>query len=291
MDKMHRLGVVVALAASVGFGLSNTLVGLAYEGGADHLSVSGTRFFLPVIVLLAILLVRGRTILMPRRDGGVALLLGIVTALYTIALLKAIDLVPVPIAILVFYLFPIFTSFIVAAFGWAPLHRSTIVAAFVAFAGLALTLGVHLHAYDVWGIVLAAFAALGLATVSSVSARVIGGSDPRQATLYLALGATLSMAVVIIAAGDATLPTSPRGWWGLVLSNLFYTIAMISFFGAISWIGAPKTTLLSNLEPLVVITVAYFLLGQGLEPLQLVGALIVVGALYISVRAKPAAQH
>ena len=288
----HKLGVVVALIAAFGFALSNTLVGLAYEGGADTLAASGTRFILPALLLLAILIVRGGPVLMPGRDGIAALLLGGVTALYTLALLKAIDLVPVPIAILVLYLFPIFTSFISAAFGWAPLHRSTILAAFIAFAGLALTLGVRFHSYDIWGIVFAVLGALGLATVSSVSARVIRGGDPRQTTLYVAVGATAFLAIVIVVTGgDAQLPSSARGWWGLGLSSFFYAVAMITFFHAISLIGAPKTTLLSNLEPLVVIAVSYLLLGQSLEPVQLVGAAIVVGALYLSVRAKPATAH
>ncbi len=79
---------------------------------------------------------------MPKRDGLIAVVLGLITVGYTWGLLSAIEVLPVPLAVLVFYLFPIFTTFIVAAMGWEKLHRINVIAAFVAFAGLALALGV-----------------------------------------------------------------------------------------------------------------------------------------------------
>src|SRR3546814_5809666 len=91
------------------------------------------------------------------------------------------------------------------------------------------------------GIVYGALAALGLATVSAVSHRVIRAGEPRQTTLYVALGAAATFVVLTLAGGAFTLPDTRAGWWGFVGTNLFYAVAMIGFFAAISLIGPART--------------------------------------------------
>ena len=170
-------GMAVALGAAVGFALANTVVTAAYQGGSDPISVSGTRFFLPLLILVGYALLRKNPIVLPGREGTWALFIGVVTALYTLALMTALNRLPVGIAILVFYLFPILTVAISAAMGWTRLSPRTAGAAMVALAGLVFALGVRIDEYDLWGIGLAALAALGLAIVSAVSGRVIANSE------------------------------------------------------------------------------------------------------------------
>ncbi|MAF47588.1 MAG: DMT family transporter [Rhodospirillales bacterium] len=272
-------GIAVALGAAVCFGLANTIAGVAYAGGSDPTSVSGSRFVLPILILAAFAYLRKIPLALPRREAAWALALGVITALYTLALLSAINLLPVGIAILVFYLFPILTAFIAAIMGWVPLGLRTAGAAVVALAGLTFALGVRIEDYDPWGISLSALGALGLAIVSAVSGRVIANSDPMRATFYMAVGALIPLLFVVFAAGGFNRPESQTGWLGLVFTNIFYAFAMIGYFVAIGRVGAPMTTTLSNLEPLVAITAAFLLLGQSLAPLQLAGAAVVVGAL------------
>lgn len=284
---VNKAGVTLALSSAVAFALANTVVGVAYRGGTNPLTVSATRFVLPIVILLVILWLAKKPVFLPARAGIGALILGVVTSAYTLALLSSLSVLPVGIAILVFYLFPIITAFIVSIFRWAPLSRWTIIGAFIGFCGLALALGVKFEDYPLIGIAQAAFAALGLATVSAVSGRVIGTGDPRQATLYMAAGALVSFMVIVAVVGGFALPTTSEGWVGLGTTNIFYAFAMIGYFYAISYIGAAFTTIFSNLEPLVAIVAAFFLLDQQLEPLQLVGAAIVVAALFIAARGKP----
>jgi drug/metabolite transporter (DMT)-like permease len=285
------LGIGIALTSAVGFAMSNATIGLAYAAGANPLAAAVSRFFIPILLLVLVLKIAGRPILMPRRDGIAAFILGIVTAGYTIALLTALSILPVGIVILVFYLFPIFTAFIVAAMRWAPLSPWTIGAAAIAFAGLTLALGVRFEDYSPLGIGLAALSGFGLAVVSAVSGRVIAGGDARQATLYMAAGALITLGVSVPFTDGLDLPNTTNGWIGLSIAHLFYAGAMIGYFFAISRIGSTITTIFSNIEPIVAITAAFFILGQELAPLQLVGAAVVVGALFLAMRAKPTGAH
>ena len=285
MKKIEKnIGIILALTAGVCFGLSNTFAGLAYSGGATPFTMSATRFFLPSLILTIIILAQGNAIFLPTRAGVIALLLGVVTILYTIALLEAFQLILVPIAVLIFYLFPIFTGIILKLLGWGQFNMTKAVCAVVAFSGLGLTLMVQIENIEGTGIILAAIAALGLALVSVVSQRLIKDEDPRQATLYMAASALMVMVVLVVIEGSLPLPSNITGWVGFSLSNIMYAAAMISFFYAISISGAGTTTFLSNLEPLVVVGAAFLFLNQSLTIVQLFGVLVVVLALIFYAR-------
>lgn len=224
---------------------------------------------------------------MPRRQGAWAMVLGLMTAIYTLALLLSLDFLPAGIAILVFYLFPIFTGIIVAIMGWTPFDRKTSIAALVALLGLGLALGLRLDDYNSTGLALAVVAALGLAVVSAFSARVIAASDPLRVTVYMSVGALVCLAVTVSAMDEFRLPTTESGWVGFILSHVFFAIGVIAYFVAIDKVGPSISATLSNLQPLIVIAIAFLILGQSLAPLQLVGAIIVVGALIAAAREGP----
>ena len=280
MDKRREiLGIAIVVGVSICFAFSNTLAGLSYRSGADPFSVSTVRFVLPTLILIGLLLAAGKPILLPRRDGMIGIGLGIVTAIYAWSLLSAIEVLPVPLAVLIFFLFPLFTSLIVAVFGWGQLTRATVIAGLVAFGGLALALGVTWSGLEPIGVVFGLIAAFGLAVVSVVSSRVMKNSDHRQITLYLVATAAITFAVLALVRGEFLLPQTTTGWWAFVGTNMLFAAAMIGFFLGISMIGPVKTTLFSYLEPLATIGAAFMLLGQRLEAAQFLGALVVIFAL------------
>ena len=281
----YRTGLILAIGSAVCFALSNTFAGLAYQGGATPITLSASRFLLPAALLLIVLILQKQPLKIAWHHGLGAVILGIVTIIYTLSLLTGIERLPVPIAILIFYLFPVFTGTILAVTGWDVFGRTKFIGALIAFLGLALTLGVQFGELDGLGMILAAIAAVGLATVSSVSGRLIGGADPRQTTLYMSVAASLTMLMVVAIRGELELPVDGTGWTGFWVSNLLYAAAMIGFFYAIALIGAGAATFFSNLEPLVVTGASFLLLDQALLPLQLVGVVVVVGALIFYARA------
>ncbi len=280
MDKRREiLGIAIVVGVSICFAFSNTLAGLSYRSGADPFSVSTVRFVLPSLILIGILFTAGKPILLPRREGLIGVALGLVTAIYAWSLLSAIEVLPVPLAVLIFFLFPLFTSLIVAIFGWERLTRVTVIAGLVAFGGLALTLGVRWSGLELAGILFGLIAASGLAIVSVVSSRIMKQSDHRQVTLYLVATAAITMAIIALLRGEFLLPETTTGWWAFAGTNILFAAAMIGFFVGISMIGPVKTTLFSYLEPLVTIAAAFLLLGQRLDALQMLGALVVILAL------------
>jgi DME family drug/metabolite transporter len=274
------VGIALALISAVFFALANTLAGIAYQGGSNPFTLSATRFILPAVLLFAMLVFSGRPIALDRRAAALAALLGVLSVIYTFALLKAIELLPVTIAILIFYLFPILTAFILAAFGAARLTARMLVTTVLVFAGLGLALAVKFGELDTIGMLAGLISAFGFAIVCSVSNRLMADQDSRTVTLYLSVAATVAMfAVAALSADSVRFPVTANGWSGFILSNVLYAAAIIGFYRSIAMVGAGAATFFLNLEPIVVIGTGYVVLGQVISSWQMAGVAIVVAAL------------
>jgi len=281
------IGLFLALSSAVGFLISNTLAGVAYQGGTNPLTIATTRFILPAIALIVFLRMSGVTLALPKPAGLITLALGLMTVIYTMALLTAIEILPLAIAILIFYLFPIFTGLMLAMLGWRKLTLTMALSTLIAFVGIGLALGLDFENLDSWGMVYGVISGLGLATVSVVSNRLMVNQDARTATLYICVSTTIMMIVVSIVTGDFTLPTTNNGWISILTSQVFYAYSMIAFYIAISMIGAGDTTFYSNIEPIMAVGTGFLFLGQSLAPLQIIGICVVVFALLYAGRKKP----
>src|SRR4029079_12577375 len=112
------VGNILALTAAVAFAFSNTTGTVAFQGGSNPISLAAVRFVLPAIVLVIWLSASDRSVWLPKRDGWIAVALGALTAAYTWALLSAIATIPLALAILTFYLFPLVATLILGFFGW-----------------------------------------------------------------------------------------------------------------------------------------------------------------------------
>jgi drug/metabolite transporter (DMT)-like permease len=280
MERRHTLlAIALVLGFTISFALTNTMAGLAYKEGSDPLTVATARFILPSVVLALILWATGARFSLPKHDAYAAIGLGLITAVYSFAILNAIEKLGVSLAVLIFFLFPLFTSLIVAVMGWEKITVATIAAAVVALGGLALTLGIDADSLSVIGIIYGLIGGFGLAIVSALSSRVIRSGDSRPVTLYIVTTAAAVFIVASLVRGEFELPHSSDGLIGVAGTSVFYASGIIIYFATIAKIGPAKATLYSYIEPLLTMAAAFLFLGELLLPLQIVGALVVVGAL------------
>ncbi len=273
------LGVVVALSAAACFSLANMSASIAQSGGSSPLTISAIRFLVPAIALVIWLPLSGASLRMPRRDAVVSVVLGAVSALYTWALLKSFGFIPFALAVLIFYLFPLLAAVIMAAFGFEKFSWRTGGAIILALAGLTLALNVQGGNLGLEGVLLAFFAALGLAIVIVVSSRIFGKGDARPTTMYMAAGASALLFILCGVSGDFALPQSMPAWLGFVASSALYAFAIIAFYIAISMIGPVLGSLLSYADAVISACLGVAVLGQGLAPLQIAGIGLVIVAL------------
>ena len=273
------VGTILALTSAVAFAFSNASASLAFQGGSNPMTLAAVRFVLPALVLVIWLTAQGRSVWLPKRDGWIAVALGAVTAVYSWALLSAIGAIPLALAILIFYLFPLVAAVILAVFGWEKFGWKTIAAIVAAFAGLALALDPRAAHLDGVGMSLAFLAAVGLGIVVAVSSRVLRAGDARPVTLYMAAVSAVLLMAFCALQGDFVLPHTATGWVGFVATALLYAFAMIAFFIAVSMIGPTRSSLLCYAEPVVSAGLGVVLLEEALTLMQISGIFLVVGAL------------
>ena len=129
-----------------------------------------------------------------------------------------------------------------------------------------------------------------------LTTRWLGGVDGRLRALLTM--ATVGVVVLLVGslaglaglAGDAAgagasgaaaafaLPTAPRGWLGLGLLSLLYTAAFTTLFALLPRLGAVNNAPILNFEPIAALLLASQFLDQKVLPIQIVGALVVIGA-------------
>jgi len=273
------VGITVALAAAVGFALANTSANVAYHGGSNPLTVAATRFVPPAAALIAWLRLSGVSLVLSKRDASIAVLLGVMTAFYTWALLRSFSSIPFALAILIFYLFPLMAAVIVAVLAWEKFAWRNVAAIVVAFAGLALALDLRGGNLNADGVVLAFLAALGLAFVVAVSSRVFRNGDARPLTLYMAATAAIVLLIFCAASREFALPQTAFGWMSFIAAGAFYGFAMIAFFIAVSLIGPVRSSLVSYADAVTSAGLGVVVLGQALKLVQVAGIALVILAL------------
>ncbi len=74
-------------------------------------------------------------------------------------------------------------------------------------------------------------------------------------------------------------PQSALGWVAFVCMSVTSTVSVLTIFVSITRIGAFRTALIMNLEPLVSTLASVALLGEVLQPVQAAGGALMLVAL------------
>ncbi len=276
-------GPCLVVVAAGCFAAGSTTAVAAYEAGATPLSVITTRVTFTVLVVFVLIRVTGGALGLPPRERAIALAFGLVLGIQSYCHYEAIARLPVAIAILVLYLYPLIVGLISHVTGEEKMSPALGIALAVALVGLFFALDVTGEGLDPLGILLAGIAATTLAVVIVANAHLIrrsGRSLP--VTLHMNLTASAAAIALSVVLGEFPLPVSRDGWIAFAAVPMFYSIGLICFFFAIGVVGAVRTSLGMNLEPLAAIVFGFVQLGQVLTPLQLLGAGLVVAAIVAS---------
>ena len=261
---------------AVSFALNTALSAMAYAGGSNPLTLLLVRAVMAFVVMHIILGSRGVPRIIPAPKRYAALALGIPMGIGSYGLLGAIEYLPVALAAVIFYTYPI----LVAITGWLSgrevFRLPFAMAVVVAFAGVVLALDIVGPKPHPVGVALAFMAAVMIATMITLNDRVRADGDPQPITLHM-LGTTLvGYGLACVWSGDFALPHTFSSWVGFIAAPFFYTLSVSFLFVVISIIGPVRTALVMNMEPVASVVFGYVLLSQQLSGFQLTGVALVV---------------
>jgi drug/metabolite transporter (DMT)-like permease len=187
---------------------------------------------------------------------------------------------------LLLYAYPTLVCLLAAAFLHEPLTRRTLTVLAVSFAGIALTLGGGQGTPT--GILLGLAAAAFYSVYIVVGARELAGTDALASTTVVCLsaGATLALASCF---REPHCPQAAWGWAAVAAIALVSTvIAILAFFAGLKRVGPAVASIVSTLEPVVTVALAWAVLGETLSPIQLAGGAMVLASAIWLARTKPA---
>jgi drug/metabolite transporter (DMT)-like permease len=261
---------------------------IAFNHGVDVSTAVVFRSTVTALVVFGLLLAYRVRPQFSARHKRYLPVIGLLIGIQSLCLYSSVARLPVALALLAFNTYPIWTALWAFVVYREPPSRPMLIAMPVILIGLALALDVFgaasgLGAAGQWGRIgagvafaMAAAATFGMALV--LTQHEAGDLDGRVRTATTMTLAALVALVSISLQGGFHLPTAPAGWGGLAALTFLYGTAFTIMFTVLPKLGVVGNSAIMNVEPVFALVLAWMILGQSIAPVQVGGALLVVGA-------------
>lgn len=272
------LGTGLALVAAFLYGANipaARIASLAGMRGAD-LIFYRTLLLLPLFAIAALLL--RQDLAVPRGQRLDMARLSITAGLTATLYLTALDHLEVPMAVTLFYTFPLIVMLLsVIAERRRLLPRQLAIFA-VAFLGLVLAVGPSAEGLAAKGVIAALLAACCCAVMFLMTGRVSG--PPLRTMVWIQVGALpIALAFALVSGGPVPPSTILEAPFAIGISISAFAIAFVLQLMAAQRISPSRIALLFLFEPVTSIVMAGLVLGETLGGIQIAGVGLILVAL------------
>ena len=271
------IGVGLLLLSALGFTIAMLFANMAYKDGIDVHTTNAARYLATIVLLFLFQKIRGKKLGLPPRERYTSLALGISVFMMGLGYLGATQYIPISLAVLLFYTFPVFVAVIARFTENESITAIRLMAIIIALIGLGLAMEVHSLTNLNWqGVAFGFLSSLGCTTFVIVSSLSMRTADPQAVNFHCLAAGTVFFAAFLFFTGGPASMISYSALLMLCVSSLALTVAYITLFTGLEIIGPVKTSMLMNIEPILTITLAAILLGERLASIQLIGAAFVI---------------
>ncbi len=267
---------------------------LAYDNGATVGTLLAVRFALAAALFWALVLADGSVRelrSLGRRDIVLALALGACGyAVQAGCFFAALDRIDASLLSLVLYTFPGMVAVTAIVLGRERADSRRLGALGLASGGLVLVLAsAKAGSLDPLGTALALSAAVVYTTYILVSEGIAGRLRPSLLSALVCTGAAVSLTLGSAALGDLQPgDVNAAGWGWLAGIAIVSTVAAVSlFFAGLKRVGPTTASVLSTVEPVVTVVLAFLVFGELLGVLQLLGGALVIAAVLVLASYRP----
>jgi drug/metabolite transporter (DMT)-like permease len=288
MRVMRHSGTLLCLGSGAAFGAMAVFGKLAYDGGATVGTLLSVRFVLAAILFWILVLPAGgvpELRALRGRDVGVGLALGAGGyAIQAGCYFTALERIDASLLSLLIYTFPAMVAVAAVLLGRERLDGRRLAALGLASGGLALVVaGAGTGALDPLGTALGLGAAVVYSTYILVSEGVVERVRPSVLSALVCSGAAISLTVGSALLGQLRLgELTFAGWAWLACLAVVSTVAAVSLlFAGLRRVGPTTASILSTVEPVVTVVLAYLVFGELLGVVQVLGGALVIAAVLV----------
>jgi drug/metabolite transporter (DMT)-like permease len=295
-------GTALIVFSSCCFGTSGVLAKAAIDAGLSPEQVASARICLGAVILLAGTAVfRPKALHVRRRELPTLVAYGLVgVAAVQLLYFVAVAHLPIGVAMLLEYLSPVLVTLWVRFVRGTRLHRAIWVGVGLAVAGLVLVAqvwdGLSLNTV---GVLAGLATAACSATYFLLGERSVAASDPVGITtwgLVIGAAAVTALAPVWSLPGSVVAGDTAFGPWLLPVWVLLVAVALVATvvayvagMASLRHLPSSVVSVLSLIEPVTSIVLAWVLLGQALTPVQVAGGVVLLsGALVVQLTSRRA---
>lgn len=285
---LSTLAFATLVTIALMMGANHVAARLAFDSGADVSTAVAVRSGATGLATALLLGLRGVSLRLQARQWRALLAIGLLLGVQSIWLYSAVARLPVALALLAFNTYPLCVALWARVLLGQRLERRLLIAMAVLLAGLALALDVlgassGLGVAGQWrqigaGVAYALAAALAFSLALLLTQHGAGDVDGRLRTCVSMLVVGVVALAVVGARGGFHWPGSAIGWWGLALLTLLYGTGITVLLTVLPRLGVVGNTAIMNVEPVFALVLAWLVLGQRIAPVQVLGALVVVGS-------------
>jgi drug/metabolite transporter (DMT)-like permease len=253
--------------------------------GLSLATILSIRFTGAALILAAFQIIVRRKSIFPGTKLVLRLFLlgAFVYAFQSMSFFMAMERIPASLGSLLLYAYPV----MVALLSWVtsrhpPTPRQWL-AMLLALSGVALTanlsnfFAVGSTSVDQMGVILALMAAFGYAVYIVFSEPLLAQAGTLVSTLWISIGSAVSFTIGGLLGGTLSLDLPPLGPLLLLVMMLFSTILPLgTLLAGIARVGPTTASLLSTLEPVFTILLAWLVLAELLSPIQAAGGALVL---------------
>ncbi len=273
------LGATLVVLSTFAIAIVPSFAKLAYNSGSNTFTVITARSILTVVLTWLVIISLRQTIRVDRKTLLISLGTGVCYAAMLYGFLGAVAFIPINTVIVIYFVHPLLVGLVAAHFSDKTISTKMIMALIAAIAGLGLAVGFSFDTLNLPGIALAALATITCVFVIIGNGRAVQQAGSLAVVFYMMLSATITLALPLLFVGTIELPTTPLGWFGFFGVAIGSTIGTLAFFCAVPMIGTIRSTMISNLEPLLGIIFAALILGEKISMLQICGIAMVLASI------------
>lgn len=278
---LYRSGVIFALVTAVCLGSITTQAKLFYAEGGNAMTLMLTRFFVSTLIFGLFVFFRRQSFRVNTSERMGVLLIGCVWSGAMIFYLLSVETISVSLAVLILYAYPLIVLLVSFATRQLPASSRLISLFLLAFVGLYLALSTGKVELDTTGLIFAALASLGAAFTFIKGARIAPLLNPLVMTFWINFVGLVM--IVPLVYSSFVIDVTPAGLTALAIATAFYVVAILCQFQALARLPAATAAFILNLEPVVSILLAVFILREQLTTVQWFGVALVIAVLIASI--------
>lgn len=270
------IGWAIALTAIVAFSTATPVARAAIVGGMHPDALLASRMVIATLLMgITIGASNPKRLRMPARSILIALGAGLFNAFGMVCYFIGLTHLEASMAAMIISLSPLAVLSLLALRGERVTYRHA-VRMILALSGVYLLIGPG-GDVSLAGVAWIVVAIFGFALQLSLLQWYLLECDARAVTFYVLIAMTAGILVWWMVQGMPWESPGVMGWGAILLLAIVGTyFARLLLFASVARIGGGQTTMLTPLETLLAVLWSYLFLGERLEPVQLLGGVLIL---------------